>query len=57
MTHVCEELRLVTAGLLKALVELLQLFAGRIDVRRKLSKFVPIRDLDTLGEVAGRQSI
>jgi len=29
----CEKLRFVTAGLLKASVELLELFAGRIDAR------------------------
>src|SRR3954469_9992998 len=53
MTHVCEELRFVTAGLLKTSVEPLQLFAGRIDVRRKLPEFVPIGKLNTLGEIAG----
>ena len=52
MTHVCEELRFVTAGLLKTSVELLQLFAGRIDMRRKLPEFVPIGNLYTLGEIA-----
>src|SRR6266850_7169938 len=57
MTHVCEELRLVTAGLLKASVKLLEFFAGRIDVRRKLPEFVPIGNLDATGEVASRYSI
>src|SRR6266850_3624732 len=57
MTHVCEKLRFVTAGLLKASVELLELFAGRIDVRRQLPKFVPIGNLNALGEIASRYSI
>ena len=57
MTHVCEKLRFVTAGLLKASVELLELFAGRIDVRRKRPKFVPIGNVNALAEVARRYSI
>ena len=42
----------MTAGLLKASVELLQLVAGRIDMRRKLPEFVPIGNLYALGEIA-----
>ena len=47
----------MTAGLLKASVKLLEFFAGRIDVRRKLPEFVPIGNLDATGEVASRYSI
>ena len=57
MTHVGEELRFVTAGLLKTSVELLQLFAGRIHMRRKLPEFVTIGDLYTLGEITSRYPI
>jgi hypothetical protein len=47
----------VAAGFLQALVELLEFFAGRIDVRRKRPKFVPIGNVNALGEVARRYSI
>src|SRR6267143_426229 len=47
----------MAAGFLQALVELLEFFAGRIDVRRKRSKFVPIGNVNALGEVAPRYSI
>src|SRR5258705_11293144 len=47
----------MAAGFLQALVELLEFFAGRIDVRRKRSKFVPIGNVNALGEVARCYSI
>src|SRR3981081_2313883 len=47
----------MAAGFLQALVELLEFFAGRIDVRRKRPKFVPIGNVNALVEVARRYSI
>ena len=47
----------MAAGFLQALVELLKFFAGRIDVRRKRPKFVPIGNVNALSEVARRYSI
>src|ERR1700732_69820 len=47
----------MAAVFLQALVELLEFFAGRIDVRRKRPKFVPIGNVNALGEVARRHSI
>src|ERR1700730_471899 len=47
----------MAAGFLQALVELLEFFACRIDVRRKRPKFVPIGNVNALGEVARRYSI
>ena len=57
MAHVGQELRLVPAGVLKALVKLLQALARRVDVLRERAEFVAVAHNDLLRKVTGCNTI
>ena len=57
MADVGQELRLVPAGVLKALVELLKALARRVDVLRERAEFVAVGHRDLLRKVSGCNAI